>query len=50
MHLDIALSRLYWPYVMFRRIPPERQRHKGHRWYVLMHLLWWDVYVYRGCA
>ena len=51
LRFDANLDDWYWPpYVIFRRMQPEEvARYYGHRWYVLIHFLWWEFSVDEAC-
>lgn len=48
--LDIDYDRLFYPYYMFRRYPSDDiAKYYGHRWFLLVHILWWEVCLLELC-
>lgn len=50
LRLEASYDQLFRPYVMFRRSRNEdAARYFGHRWYLMVHILWWEVYLLELC-
>lgn len=46
LELSIHYDCLFWPYCMFRRMQePGAQRYFGHKWFLIIHVLWWEIQI-----
>lgn len=48
LRISIDYDGWFRPYAIFRRLDNGSAKYYGHRWYLLFHLLWWEVAIYEA--
>lgn len=38
-----------YPYIKYAKLGDDASKYFGHKWYVAIHILWWDVMLVKFC-
>lgn len=47
MKFEIVYDKLFYPYYIYRELTDEQSKYYNHKWFLLIHILFWEITIYK---